>query len=161
MAVKPIPDGYHTVTPYLIVKDAARALEFYRSAFGAEEAMRFEMPGGKIGHAEIRIGDSAVMLADEFPEMNAVGPASLGGTTVSLLLYSEDVDARFDRAVAAGATVVRPVADQFYGDRTGTVKDPFGHQWTISTHVEDVSREEMDRRLAAGPDHCEPGSDAG
>jgi PhnB protein len=146
MAVKPVPDGYHTVTPYLIMKDAARALEFYKAAFGAVELMRMPAPGGKIGHAEIRIGDSPVMLADEFPEMDARGPQSLGGSAVGLMLYVEDADAVFNRAVSAGATVQRPMKDQFYGDRSGTLVDPFGHVWTIGTHKEDVPPDEMKRR---------------
>src|SRR4051812_19156734 len=149
MAVKPIPDGYHTVTPYLIVQDAARALDFYKEAFGATESCRMAGPGGKVMHAEIKIGDSSIMMADEFPEMNARSPQSYGGTPVSLALYVEDVDARVGRAVAAGAQVLRPVADQFYGDRAGTVQDPFGHVWTIATHTEDVSLEEMRRRSEA------------
>jgi PhnB protein len=143
MAVKFIPDGYHTATPYLIVKGAGRALDFYKTAFGATELMRFADPGGKIGHAEIKIGNSIIMLADEHPEMGFRGPQSLGGSPVGLLLYFEDVDAVFDRAIAAGASVFRPVKDQFYGDRSGTLTDPFGHVWTIATHVKDVSPEEM------------------
>jgi PhnB protein len=146
MAVKPIPDNYRTVTPYLIVNDAARALDFYKQALGATERMRLDGPGGKVGHAEIELGDSVIMLADEFPEMGARSPQSLGGSPVSLLLYVEDVDARVARAVAAGATLLRPVKDQFYGDRSGTLADPFGHTWTIATHTEDVSPEEMNRR---------------
>src|SRR5262249_19741898 len=138
-----------TVTPYLIVKDAARAIDFYKKAFGATELMRFEGPGRKVGHAEVKIGDSVVMLADEFPEMGARGPESLGGSPVGILLYVEDVDARFNQAVAAGATVERPLKDQFYGDRSGTVTDPFGHKWTLATHKEDVSEEEMHRRHEA------------
>jgi PhnB protein len=149
MAVKPIPDGYHTVTPYLIVKDAARALEFYKKAFGAKETMRFPGPGGKVGHAEIKIGNSPIMLADEFPQMGASSPQTLGGSPVSLCLYVEDADGLFDRAVSAGAKVVRPLKDQFYGDRSGTVADPFGHVWTIATHKEDVSPEEMQKRMQA------------
>jgi PhnB protein len=149
MAVRPIPDGYHTVTPYLIVHDAAGALDFYKKAFGATELMRFPMPGGKIGHAEIRIGDSLVMLADEHPEMGALGPRSLGGSAVGLAVYVEDVDARFQQAVNAGGKVERPVTDQFYGDRSGTLEDPFGHKWTLATHKEDVTLEEMQRRMAA------------
>jgi PhnB protein len=149
MAVKPIPDGYHTATPYLIVQGAARALEFYQRAFGATEVMRFAGPDGKVGHAEIKIGDSIIMVADEFPEMGARSPQSLGGTPVGILLYFEDVDARFNQAVAAGAKVERPVQDQFYGDRSGTLVDPFGHKWTIATHKEDVSLEEVHRRHEA------------
>jgi PhnB protein len=149
MAVKPIPDGYHTATPYLIVKDAGRALEFYKKAFSATELMRLEGPGGKIGHAEIRIGDSPIMLADEFPEMGARSPHTLGGSPVSICLYVEDVDARFKQAVAAGATVQREVKDQFYGDRSGSVTDPFGHVWHIATHKEDIAPEEMRKRSEA------------
>jgi PhnB protein len=148
MAVKPIPDGYHTVTPYLIVRDAARALDFYAKAFGAVELFRFPCPDGKIMHAEFKIGDSPIMLADEFPEMGAVSPQTRGGCTSSILLYVKDVDAMAKQAIAAGATVVRPVKDQFYGDRAGTFTDPFGHQWTISTHIEDVSSQEMQKRAA-------------
>lgn len=149
MAVKPIPDGYHTVTPYLIVHDAARALDFYRQAFNAQELMRMAAPGGKIGHAEIKIGDSLLMLADEHPEIGYRAPTALGGTPVSLCLYVDDVDVLFQQAVAAGGTVQRPVQDQFYGDRSGTLTDPFGHVWTISTHKEDLTPEEIDRRMRA------------
>lgn len=149
MAAKPIPDGYHSATAYLIIKDAARALDFYKKAFGAIELLRLEQPGDKIGHAEIKIGDSPIMLADEFPDMGFRSPQSLGGTPVSMLLYVEDVDARFAQAVAAGAKVLRPIKDQFYGDRSGTVEDPFGHVWTIATHKEDLSMEEINRRAAA------------
>lgn len=149
MGIKPIPDGYHTITPYLIVKGAAGALDFYKKAFGVEELMRFADPSGKIGHAEIRIGDSTIMLADEVPEMGIRSPQTLGGSAVSLVLYVEDVDRLFARAVAAGAKPTRPVKDQFYGDRTGTLTDPFGHVWTIATHKEDVSPEEMHRRMNA------------
>jgi PhnB protein len=149
MAVRPVPEGYHTATPYLIIKGAARALDFYKKAFGAVELMRMDGPNGKIGHAEIKIGDSPIMLADEFPDMGFRSPQSLGGTPVSLCLYVEDVDTRFTQAVAAGATVMRPVKDQFYGDRSGTLTDPFGHVWTIATHKEDVTPEEMSRRAEA------------
>lgn len=149
MPVKPIPPGYHTATPYLIVKGAARAIEFYQNAFGAKELLRFAEPGGKVGHAEIQIGDSPIMLADEFPEMGARSPESLGGSPVSILLYVEDVDAVARQAAAAGATELRPVQDQFYGDRSGTFVDPFGHVWTIATHKQDVPAEEMHRRMAA------------
>ncbi len=146
MAVKPIPDGYHTLTPYLIVKGAAAALEFYAKALGAQELVRMADPSGRVGHAEMKIGDSPFMLADEFPEMGAVAPPAGGGHSVSFLVYVPDVDAAFARALAAGAKAVRPVQDQFYGDRSGTLEDPFGHQWTLATHVEDVSPEEMERR---------------
>jgi PhnB protein len=155
MAVKAIPAGYHTATPYLIVDDAARALEFYQRAFGAKELMRFPDPSGKIGHAEIKLGDSVIMLADEFAEMGFRSAKALGGTPVSLLLYVEDVDARFARALAAGARQMRPVENQFYGDRTGTLVDPFGHVWTFATHVEDVGPEELQRRAEA---HMKEGS---
>ena len=147
--VKPIPEGYHTATPYLIVRNAARAIEFYKKAFGATELMRMAEPSGRIGHAEIKIGDSPIMLADEVPEMGFRSPESFGGSPVSILLYVEEVDAVFNQAVAAGAKVQRPVADQFYGDRTGGVTDPFGHIWYIATHKEDVSPEEMRKRAAA------------
>src|SRR5437016_3090734 len=143
MAVKPIPEGYHTATPYLYIRGAAEAIEFYKKAFNAEELLRFPMPGGKIGHAEIKIGDSPIMLADEHPEMGVLGPQSRGGVTSSILLYVEGVDARFDQAVAAGGRVLRPVKDQFYGDRSGTLEDPWGHQWTLATHTEDMTPEEM------------------
>jgi PhnB protein len=146
MAVKPIPTQYRTVTPYLIVKGGAEAIEFYAKALGARERMRLPAPEGKIGHAELEIGDSVIMLADEFPEMQALSPNTLGGTPVSFCLYVEDVDARFKQAIAAGGRETRPLKDQFYGDRSGTFEDPFGHTWTIATHVEDVSPEEMGRR---------------
>lgn len=150
MGVKPIPEGYHTVTPYLFVNDASAALEFYRRAFGAVERMRFADPAsGRIGHAEIEIGDSAIMLADEHPEMGVRSPRTIGGTAGSILLYVEDVDAMTDRALVAGATVVRPLADQFYGDRSATISDPFGHLWTIATHKEDVPPDEILRRFEA------------
>ena len=147
--VKPIPDNYHRVTPYLVVAGAADAIDFYKKVFGATEVMRMPSPGGKIGHAEVRIGDSTVMLADEVKEMGHRSPKKLGGSPISLLLYVEDVDKTVDRAVAAGAKLTRPVADQFYGDRTGGIEDPFGHQWYVATHVEDVSPEEMKKRSEA------------
>lgn len=147
--VKPIPEGYGSVTPYLIVNGAARAIEFYREAFGAVETFRMEGPDGRVGHAEIRIGDSHVMLADEHPERGARGPQTFGGSPISLVLYVEDVDAVVNRAVEAGAKLTRPVANQFYGDRTGGVEDPFGHAWYVATHVEDVPEEEMRKRAAA------------
>ncbi|HXD85710.1 MAG TPA: VOC family protein [Urbifossiella sp.] len=146
MAVQPIPAGYHTATIYLIVKGAAKALEFYKKAFGAVEIMRFEMADGRLGHAEMKIGDSPIMLADEFPEMGHKSPSTLGGCGTGIMLYVKECDAMYNAAVAAGATVVKPLENQFYGDRSGTVLDPFGHQWTISTHIEDVSDEEMKRR---------------
>jgi PhnB protein len=151
---KPIPDGYHTLNLYISVKGASEALAFYQRAFGAEELYRLSMPDGRVGHAELRIGDSRLMLADEMPEMPdavARSPRSLGGTTFGLHVYVADVDADFKRAVAAGATVRRPVTDQFYGDRSGTVEDPFGHIWTLSTHIEDVSPEEIRRRMESLP----------
>ena len=149
MAVKAIPDGYHSVTPYLIVKGADRAIEFYKNAFGAALRMRMDGPNGTVGHAEIEIDGSAVMLADEFPDMGFRSPQSLGGAGVSLHLYVRDVDACFDKAVAAGAKELRPVQDQFYGDRSGTMEDPFGHVWTVSTHKEDLSADEIRRRAEA------------
>jgi PhnB protein len=149
MAVKPIPDGYHSVTPYLIIGGAARALEFYKRVFGAVEKFRMDGPDGRVGHAEIQIGDSHLMLADEHPERNIRGPLSVGGTSMSLLLYVEDVDTQFQKAIEAGAKETMPVQDQFYGDRSGTLTDPFGHVWTIATHKEDVSSAEMQRRIAA------------
>jgi PhnB protein len=149
MAIKPIPDGYRTATPYLIVKGAADAIEFYKRAFGATELLRMADPKGRVGHAEIRIGDSVIMLADEYPEMGHRGPRSLGGSSVSILLYLPDVDAVFERALKAGARAQRPVQNQFYGDRSGTLEDPFGHVWTIATHVEDVPEEELKRRAEA------------
>jgi PhnB protein len=148
MAVKPIPDGYHSVTPYLILNDATAALEFYKKALGAVELMRMPAPGGKIGHAEIKIGDSPVMLADENPEMNARSARTIGGSPISLMVYVEDVDALVARAVAAGAKLVPPVANQFYGDRTGGIDDPFGFHWYIATHVEDVPPAELEKRAA-------------
>jgi PhnB protein len=144
--VKPIPEGYHVVTPYLIVKGALRAIEFYKKAFGASEVARFDGPDGKIGHAEIRIGDSPVMLADEYPDMGFRSPQSLGGAGVSLMIYVEQVDDMFARALSAGAKQLRAVQDQFYGDRSGTLEDPFGHVWTLSTHIEDVPPDELRKR---------------
>jgi PhnB protein len=148
MAAKPIPEGYSTATPYLIINGAAEAIEFYKKAFGAKELMRFPM-GDKLAHAEIKIGDSPIMLADEHPAMGYKGPNSLGGSPVSIMLYVDDVDSVFNRAVAAGASVKEAVQNKFYGDRSGTLADPFGHIWHISTHIEDVSLEEMQRRAEA------------
>jgi PhnB protein len=144
----PIPEGYNSVTPYLVVDDAAKAIEFYKKAFGADEKFRMPM-GDRIGHAEIKIGDSFVMLADEFPDMDHLGPKSRGGTTVSLLLYVNDVDSAFKTAIDAGAKQLRPLENQFWGDRMGSLTDPFGHQWSLATHVEDVSEEEMESRMKA------------
>jgi PhnB protein len=146
MPAKAIPEGYHTATPYLIIKGAAAALDFYKKAFGATELFRMASPDGKIGHAEIRIGDSNIMLADEVSGMGYLSPQTLGGSPISLMLYVPDVDKAFQQALAAGATTQRPVQDQFYGDRSGTLKDPFGHVWTISTHIEDIPPDEMRRR---------------
>jgi PhnB protein len=148
MNVPTTPTGYHTITPYLYVKGGEAALEFYQRAFGAEVMMTLPMPGGVLGHAEFRIGDSVVMLADEQPSMGVRGPVTLGGNSSSLMIYLPDVDRAFDRAIAAGGEIVRPVADQFYGDRSGQLKDPFGHVWTLATHVEDVTPEEVTRRMA-------------
>jgi PhnB protein len=156
MTTKAIPEGYRTATPYLIVKGAADAIEFYQRAFGATEMLRMADPQGRIGHAEIRIGDSVIMLADEHPAMGYRSPRALGGSSVSILLYLEGVDAVFERAVKAGAKALRPVTNQFYGDRSGTLEDPFGHVWTIATHVEDVPPEEMKRRAEAAMKSAPP-----
>ena len=146
---KPIPDGYHSVTPYLIVNGAADALEYYKKAFGATELFRMPAPEGKIGHAEIKIGDSPIMLADECPEMGYKSPQSLGGSPVSIMIYVDDVNMTFSQAVAAGGKEQRPVKDQFYGDRSGTLEDPFGHVWHVATHKEDIAPDEMERRAKA------------
>jgi PhnB protein len=147
--VNPVPDGHHTLTPYLICDGAAAALDFYKRAFGAEEVFRMEGTGGKVGHAEMRIGDSKFMLADCHPEAGARSPQQLGGSPVSLLLYTPDVDETVERAVKAGAKLFMPVENKFYGDRMGGLQDPFGHLWHVATHVEDVSPEELERRAAA------------
>jgi PhnB protein len=149
MPVKPIPDGYHAVTPYLVVQGASEAIEFYKQAFGAQEIARMPQPDGKVGHAELKIGDSHIMMADEHPQMGFRGPKSLGGTPISICLYVEDVDKVFSKAIGAGAVELRPVADQFWGDRSGTLQDPFGHIWNVLTHKEDISPEEMQKRAAA------------
>lgn len=146
---KPIPDGYHSVTPYLCVKGGEKAIEFYKKAFGATEVMRMPAPDGKIGHCELQIGDSRIMLADEFPEMEFLSPRSIGGSPVIMHLYVEDVDATVASATGAGATLTRPVKDEFYGDRAGQVEDPFGHRWYVSTHKEDLTMEEIDKRREA------------
>lgn len=148
MAVHPIPEGYPRVTPYLIVDGAAAAIDFYVTVLDAKEQMRMPTPDGGIAHAEISIGDSMIMLADESPDMGASGPKTVGGSPVSLMVYVEDVDATFKKALAAGATETAPVEDKFYGDRSGTFDDPWGHHWHIASHVEDVSAEEMERRAA-------------
>lgn len=145
--VKPVPAGHRTVSPYLTVKNGAKALEFYKKAFGATETSRLMMPDGRLGHAEIRLGDSLIMLSDEFPEHGGTSPERLGGSPVSVHLYVEDVDAFFTRALAAGAKQRKPVMDQFYGDRSGQLEDPFGHLWWVATHKEDVPLEELQRRL--------------
>ena len=149
MATKPIPEGYHVITPYLTVDDAAEAIEYYKEAFGAKERGRMDAPEGKIGHAELEIGDSLVMLSDALPQFATRSPRELGGTSVSIHMYVEDVDAVVKKAVDAGATITMEVADQFWGDRFGSVKDPFGHVWSIATHVEDVPPEEMAERAKA------------
>lgn len=144
-----LPEGYHSVTPYLYVGDASSAIEFYKKVFGAQELFRMDMPGGKIGHAEIMIGNSHIMLADECNEADERSPQTIGGTPVGLLLYVEDVDAVAESAVSAGATLLEPLEDKFYGDRMGKLQDPFGHIWAIATHMEDVAPEELERRAAA------------
>ncbi|MGH8498414.1 MAG: VOC family protein [Methylococcales bacterium] len=149
MTVKPIPDGYHSVTPYLSIQGAAEAIEFYKQAFGATELFRLAAPSGEIGHAEIKIGDSSIMLADPCEEGAFRNPQSLGGSSVGLHVYVNDVDALFSQAVAAGAKTVKPVQDQFYGDRTGTLEDPFGHVWFLATHKEDLTPEEINQRAEA------------
>jgi PhnB protein len=149
MAVKPVPEGFHTLTPYLAVENAADAIEYYKKAFGAEEKFRMDAPGGKIGHAELQIGDSLIMLSDPFPQSSTKTPSELGATTGSVFMYVEDVDAVVKQAIDAGATVTMEVADQFWGDRFGTITDPFGHMWSIATHIEDVPLEEMAERAKA------------
>lgn len=145
--VSPVPSGYHSVTPYLLIGGASAAIDFYIRAFGAAEILRLTAPDGRIGHAEIRIGDSRVMLADEHPEMDFLGPLSRGGTTVSMLIYVDDVDAVFARAIAAGATELRPLCDQFYGDRSGAVTDPWGHVWSLASRIEEITPEEIQNRF--------------
>ena len=147
MPVHHIPEGYNSITPYLIIKGAADAIDYYKNVFGATEIMRMAQPDGRIGHAELKIGNSHIMLADEFPEMEHRGPLSLGSSPVSILLYVEDVDAIVARAVSAGAKILKPVQDQFYGDRSGFIQDPFGHLWGVATHKEDVSPQEMEERM--------------
>jgi PhnB protein len=143
MAVKPVPEGYHTLTPFMTVRDAASAIEFYKKAFGATELGVMKDPSGKVMHAELKIGDSIVMMSDEFPDYGALSPQSVGGSSMGLHIYVDNVDAAFDRAVKAGAQVEMPVMDQFWGDRYGKLKDPYGHKWSIATHTKDLSRDEM------------------
>jgi len=147
MPVKPIPEGYHTVTPFLTIRDAARAIEFYEKAFGAQARGVMKGPDGKVMHAELKIGDSIIMLSDEFPDFGALSPQALNGSPAGLHIYVEDADAAFDRAVKAGAQVEMPVMEQFWGDRYGRLKDPFGHKWSIATHVKDLSMDEMKRAM--------------
>jgi PhnB protein len=147
--VKAVPEGYHSVLPYLQVRGAAKAIEFYREVFGAQEMLRMPQPDGRVGHAEIRVGDSIVMLADEFPERGIHGPGHYGGAPMTLMMYTEDCDAIYKKAIAAGAKSLREPADQFYGDRMAGIEDPFGFQWYIATHVRDVSEEEMKAAMAA------------
>jgi PhnB protein len=149
MAVEPIPEGYHTVTPYLTVDDAGSAIEYYKKAFGATERLRMDTPDGKVGHAELEIGDSLVMLSDPTPEATTRPPSELGGTSAGIFMYVDDVDAVVKKALRAGATVTMEVADQFWGDRFGSIRDPFGHEWSIATHIEDVPSEEMAERAKA------------
>jgi PhnB protein len=151
VSVKPIPEGYSSITPYLVVKGAARAIDFYKQAFGATEILRFPGPNNMIMHAELRIGDSVIMLADEMPNGPYRSPDAFGGSPVSLMIYIENVDDVFNRALSLGSRQIRAVEDQFYGDRSGNLIDPFGHVWTVATHVEDVSPEEMQRRMNALP----------
>ncbi|OGT37784.1 MAG: glyoxalase [Gammaproteobacteria bacterium RIFCSPHIGHO2_12_FULL_37_14] len=146
--VSPIPKGYHSVTPYLIINRAAAAIEFYKKAFAAKEVMRVEHKGGKVGHAELKIGDAKIMLADEFPEMNSRSPQAYGGSPVSLHLYVKNVDDVVSKAISAGATLMRPLENMFYGDRSGTVVDPYGHIWHVATHIEDVTPAKMKKRAA-------------
>ena len=149
MSVKPVPAGHHTATPYLAIKDGMKAVEFYKKAFGASETYKLTMPDGRLGHAEIQLGDSVIMRSDEFPEFGGKAPPTLGGSPVAIHLYVEDVDAFFKKAVAAGAKERKPVADQFYGDRSGQLEDPYGHLWWVATRKEDVSPEEMQKRINA------------
>lgn len=149
--VSPIPEDYPRICPYLHVAGASAAIDFYIAVFGASERMRMEQPDGKIGHAELSVGNSMIMLADEFPEMGVKGPGAYGGSPVVLSIYVEDVDATVAKATKSGAKLIRPVADQFYGDRTAQIEDPFGHVWSIQTHIEDVAAEEMERRARQAP----------
>jgi PhnB protein len=150
--VNPIPEGYHSVTPYLCLSDASAALDFYQKAFGATELFRFNGPDGKIAHAEMKIGNSILMLSGEYPEMGFRSPLTLGGSPIGLMIYVEDVDTFAEKALAAGATLDKPIENKFYGDRSGTLKDPFGYSWHVSTHVEDVSPEELEKRMSQIPE---------
>lgn len=152
MPVQFQPEGYHSITPYIIADGASAAIDFYKANFGATEVMRLPGPEGKVMHAEFQIGDSRIMIADPFPDMGALSPGHFGGSPQHLMIYTEDVDAMFNKAVEAGGEILRPLADMFYGDRMGTLKDPFGHQWSIATHTEDVSEEEMAKRMEAMKD---------
>jgi uncharacterized glyoxalase superfamily protein PhnB len=156
MSVKPIPEGYHTLTPFLTVRDAIRAMEFYKQAFGAQERGVAKGPDGKVMHAELMIGDSIIMLSDEFPEFGALSPQSSGGAGMGLHIYVDDVDVAFDRAVKAGAQVEMPVTDQFWGDRYGKLKDPFGHKWSIATHTKDMSMDEMKHAMGEAMSKMQP-----
>lgn len=147
MTVKPVPDGYHTITPALTVRNATKAIEFYKAAFGAIDRGVMHGPGGEVMHAELLIGDSIIMLSDEFPQMGVLSPESVGGSSTQLHIYLDGVDAAFDRAVKAGATVLMPVMDQFWGDRYGQLKDPFGHKWSIATHTKDMTDDEMKKSM--------------
>ena len=148
-SVKPIPEGYHSITPYLFVRSAASAIDFYKNAFGATEIVRMAGSNGKITHAEMKIGDSIVMLADENPQTGVMSPQTVGGFSSGLHIYVENVDAIIQKAIESGAKLLRPIKDQFYGDRSGSLLDPFGHMWSVATHVEDVSPEEMKKRMTA------------
>jgi PhnB protein len=159
--VKPIPDGYHSVTPYLFIRGAGGAIDFYKKVFGATEIVRWSGPIGQVMHAELKIGDSIVMLADENPKMGAMSPQTAGGISVSIHVYMENVDDVVQRAVDSGAKLLRPVQNQFYGDRSGTLIDPFGHMWSVATHVEDVSPEEMKKRMTAATNQVAHGTSAG
>jgi uncharacterized glyoxalase superfamily protein PhnB len=157
--VKTVPDGFHTITPALVVRDAARAIEFYQNAFGAEIVVKLDGPGGAVMHAELKIGNSMLMLSDEFPDWGAVGPQTIGGSPVTLCLYVDDCDAIFSRAVEAGATAKMPPSDQFWGDRYGKLEDPFGHAWSVATHIKDMTQEEVEKAATAAMAAMSGGAD--